>query len=66
MLQTLQLQHVRSYENELFEFKPGVNIIVGPNASGKTNLLESISMLYLGSAFKSTDEHMVAVVVFAA
>ena len=59
MLQTLQLQNIRSYANGLFEFKPGVNIIVGPNASGKTNLLESIALLCQGSAFKSTDENMI-------
>ncbi len=59
MLYSLQLQNIRSYKNGIFEFKPGVNIIVGPNASGKTNLLEAISLLYQGSAFKSSDENMI-------
>lgn len=32
------------YSNKLtFKFKPGINCIIGPNASGKTTLLKSIS-----------------------
>lgn len=59
MLRALELQNIRSYTNGLFEFKAGVNIIVGPNASGKTNLLESIHMMAQGSGFKSDDNDMV-------
>lgn len=60
MLEALQLQHIRSYSNGLFEFADGVNIIVGPNASGKTNLLEAIHMSAQGASFKSSDEDMIA------
>ncbi len=60
MLQTLELAHIRSYDNGLFEFSPGVNIVVGPNASGKTNLLEAIYMMARGTAFKSDDVNMIA------
>ncbi len=59
MLQTLELTNIRSYKSGLFEFSDGVNIVVGPNASGKTNLLEAIYMVALGSAFKSEDAHMI-------
>lgn len=59
MLQTLELANIRSYQNGLFEFSESVNIVVGPNASGKTNLLESIYMSAKGSAFKSSDEQMI-------
>lgn len=58
MLSVLELQNIRSYKNGLFEFKEGVNIIVGPNASGKTNLLESIHMMARGQGFKSSDAEM--------
>lgn len=51
---------MRSYRSGLFEFEPGVNIVVGPNASGKTNLLEAIHMAARGSAFKSDDSDMIA------
>ena len=59
MLKTLELINIRSYESGLFEFSPSVNIIVGPNASGKTNLLEAIHMVARGSAFKSDDQSMI-------
>ncbi len=59
MLQTLELANVRSYKNGLFQFSDSVNIIVGPNASGKTNLLEAIHMVCKGEAFKSDDANMV-------
>lgn len=59
MLRVLELQNIRSYKNGLFEFAPGVNIIVGSNASGKTNLLEAVHMVARGSGFKSSDMDMV-------
>ena len=46
-LEKLQLRGFRNYGQIQLEFEPGVNLIVGDNAQGKTNLLESIG--YLGS-----------------
>ena len=43
----LSLRDFRNYEELHFAAEPGVNLIVGDNAQGKTNLLESI--VYLGS-----------------
>ncbi len=59
MLTDLRLQHFRSYQDESFEFAPGVNIIVGPNASGKTNLLEAILVLARGSSYRVKDAELV-------
>jgi DNA replication and repair protein RecF len=36
----LRLVNFRSYQDTTVEFAPGLNVIVGRNASGKTNLLE--------------------------
>ena len=44
----ISLDCFRSYGRLEAEFDPGVNVIVGENAQGKTNLLESIA--YLSSA----------------
>ncbi len=44
-LQSLELNNFRSFPAGRFEFSPEVNIFYGPNASGKTNLLEAIYML---------------------
>jgi len=47
-LDTLLLRQFRSY-NELFlKVHPGVNLFLGLNASGKTNLLEAIAVLTTG------------------
>ena len=58
MITDLRLQQFRSYADELFELNPGVNIIVGPNASGKTNLLEAILVLALGSSYRAKDSEL--------
>jgi len=59
MIETLRLQNFRSYKDSSFEFGPGVNIVVGPNASGKTNLLEAILVLASGSSFRARDIELV-------
>jgi len=59
MITDLRLQHFRSYKDASFELSPGVNIIVGPNASGKTNLLEAILMLCRGSSYRAKDAELV-------
>lgn len=59
MLTDLRLQNFRSYSDASFEFNPGVNIIVGPNASGKTNLLEAVLVLARGSSYRATDAELI-------
>ncbi len=59
MIQSIRLQHFRSYTDDSFEFTPSVNIIVGPNASGKTNLLEAILVMARGSSYRALDEELV-------
>src|SRR6266404_1835754 len=55
MLSTIRLQNFRSYSDDSFEFDDSVNIIVGPNASGKTNLLEAILMICAGKSYRAKD-----------
>jgi DNA replication and repair protein RecF len=59
MISSIRLQNFRSYTDESFEFEPGVNIIVGPNASGKTNLLEAVLVLARGSSYRAKDSELV-------
>jgi DNA replication and repair protein RecF len=59
MIADIQLQNFRSYKNDSFEFSPGVNIIVGPNASGKTNLLEAVLVTCSGSSYRAKDSELV-------
>lgn len=59
MIIDLRLQHFRSYRDATFELSPGVNIVVGPNAAGKTNLLESLLVLSKGSSYRAKDAELV-------
>ena len=52
-LQELNLRSFRNYQEERLEFDAGVNLIVGNNAQGKTNLLEAISYLGSGKSFRA-------------
>ncbi len=58
MIENLRLQNFRSYKDTVFEFGSGVNIIVGPNASGKTNLLEAALVLCRGGSYRASDRDL--------
>lgn len=49
-IESVKLKNFRSYENKEVIFKEGLNIIVGKNATGKTNLLESIYCSGIGKS----------------
>ncbi len=53
MINSLRLQNFRSYKDSPFEFSDEVNIVVGLNASGKTNLLEAILVLATGRSYRA-------------
>ncbi len=54
------LKNFRNYEDCSVEFDPFINIFVGKNAQGKTNLLEAIYMLSLSKSFKTnTNEELI-------
>jgi DNA replication and repair protein RecF len=59
MITEIRLQHFRSYTDDSFDFAPGVNIIVGPNASGKTNLLEAVLLIAHGTSYRAKDAELV-------
>ena len=56
IIRDLSLQGFRNYESFQCTFDPGVNLIVGQNAQGKTNLLEAICYLSRGAAFRTRRE----------
>jgi DNA replication and repair protein RecF len=51
-LRSLYLQQFRNYRESYFEFHPSLNLICGPNAQGKTSLLEAIHYLMFGRSFR--------------
>lgn len=44
-LKKMQLYHFRNFDNTTIDFQDGVNIIIGPNNSGKSNLLCAINIM---------------------
>jgi len=59
-IKNLSLTNFRNYKKREFEFSPSINLVVGPNTSGKTNLLEAISLLSFGTSPRATlDREMI-------
>ena len=52
-LNKIRLENYRNYGDFSAEFDPGVNLLVGQNAQGKTNLLEAVAFLGSGKAFRT-------------
>lgn len=61
MIIKIRLTAFRNFKSKLLEFSPGVSVIVGPNASGKTNILESLYVLSTGKSFRARlEEEMIS------
>lgn len=56
IIKQISLQNFRNYDKKTFEFSDGKNLITGPNAAGKTNLLEAIYLLATGKSFRANLE----------
>ncbi len=56
ILQRLTLRTFRNYEALTLEPAPGLNILVGENAQGKSNLLEAIYLLATTKSFRAVHE----------
>jgi len=52
-LVAISLQRFRIYEKQSFIFSPSVTVFIGPNAIGKTNILEGIVLSALGKSFRA-------------
>jgi len=60
MVRSLRLTNIRCFKDARFEFAPGVNLIVGPNGSGKTTILEAAGLFAFGR-FQSVERDFLAV-----
>lgn len=58
-IKKLHLCNFRNYTNQLIEFHPSINILIGKNGQGKTNILEAIYFLgFLRSFRTSTHQNL--------
>ena len=55
-LKTLQLVNYRNYDNLHINFNERINLLVGRNGQGKTNIVESIYMLSFGKSFRTNKD----------
>ncbi len=53
MIQKVKLTDFRNFKSKILEFSDKITVVVGPNASGKTNILESLFLLSTGKSFKA-------------
>lgn len=56
IIRSLKLIDYRSYSERIFEFDEKLNILVGKNAQGKTNVIEAIFYAVIGKSFKTAKE----------
>ena len=52
----IHVENFRNIDEAYVEFTPGVNILLGNNAQGKTNLLEAIYVTSLGRSFRAQSD----------
>lgn len=55
-IQDLQLRNYRNYEGLEAEFENKVNVILGENAQGKTNVMESIYVLAMAKSHRTSND----------
>jgi DNA replication and repair protein RecF len=58
-LRAIRLVNFRNYADATALLSPGLNVVVGDNAQGKTNLLEAIAFNVTGSSPRTTKENEV-------
>jgi len=56
MISALKLKDFRNFQDKKIIFSKKITVLVGPNASGKTNILEAINLLSSGKSFKAKIE----------
>lgn len=58
MIRSLAVEHIRSHRQFSRRLSKTVTIITGPNGSGKTSLIEAITVALKGRSFKASDDEL--------
>ncbi len=52
----IKLINYRNFLNTLINFNPNLNIFIGGNAQGKTNILEALNLIVRGTSYRTNDD----------
>lgn len=55
-LQSLKIKYFRNYQEADIDFHPGLNVFLGQNAQGKTNILEAVYFLALTRSHRTRSD----------
>ena len=58
-IQDLQLEHFRNYTQAKLAFKSNLTVLEGPNAMGKSNILEALALLSMTRSPRASKEEYV-------
>ncbi len=56
VIKSLQLNNYRNYSNQKIHFNSGLNVLIGQNAQGKTNMLEGVFLCAIGRSPRTTKD----------
>ena len=56
LIKRLKLNNYRNYKTAVFDFDPNLNIIIGKNGVGKTNILESLIVVSNTKSFRTNND----------
>ncbi len=56
ILKSIELRNFRNYNNQKINFENNINVLIGKNAQGKTNILESIFLCAIGKSPRTNKE----------
>lgn len=56
IIKNIELTNFRNYDSQKLFFDKGINVLVGKNAQGKTNMLEAIFLLTIGKSPRTAKE----------
>lgn len=52
-INSLKLVNYRNYDSLLVDFNKNINLILGKNGQGKTNIVESLTLMSIGKSFRT-------------
>lgn len=55
-IKNIKLENFRNYNNQKIDLINGINLFVGDNAQGKTNIIESIYLSAIGKSYRTTKD----------